>query len=301
MFGFFARNSDEYIEKVSQKSASLSLIAHGDGVEIFIQEIKEDTISFLEPFDNGELLEFFFVLKGKLICSQEGRDDIILKSGDYFYAHNITSPVEIKTIEPTTLLYVTSKPIFKYLSKDISELRKIMQRVEEKDSYTHGHGKRVRDLAYVLGGKLGLSKGKMERLLMGALFHDIGKINIPDEILKKPGKLTPEEFEFIKKHPIDGAEMVQGTFLEGIADIIRQHHERIDGSGYPDGLKEDEILLEAKIIAIVDSFDAMTSKRPYRDAFGWEKALEELKSLAGKKYGAKLVELFENCIKEGLI
>ncbi|ACR80487.1 MULTISPECIES: HD-GYP domain-containing protein [Kosmotoga] len=301
MFGFFAKSSDKYIEKVAQKSASLSLIAHGDGIEILIQEIKENTISFIEPFNNGELLEFFFILKGKLICSQEGKNDIILKSGDYFYAHNITSPVEIKTLEPTTLLYVTSKPIFKYLSKDISELKKIMHRVEEKDAYTHGHGKRVRDLAYVLGNKLGLSKGKMERLLMGALFHDIGKINIPDEILKKPGKLTPEEFEYIKRHPIDGAEMVKGTFLEGISEVIRQHHERIDGSGYPDGLKGDEILIEAKIIAIVDSFDAMTSKRPYRDALGWEKALEELKSLAGIKYDAELVKIFENCIEEGLI
>lgn len=136
---------------------------------------------------------------------------------------------------------------------------------------------------------------------MGALFHDIGKINIPDEVLKKPGKLTPEEFEYVKWHPIDGAEMVNGTFLEGVADIIRQHHERIDGSGYPDGLKGDQILIEAKIIAVVDSFDAMTSKRSYRNAFTREKALEELKSLAGIKYDAKLVEIFENCIKEGLI
>lgn len=300
MFGFFAKTSDKYIEKVSQKSGALSLIAHGDGVEILIQEIKEDTISFIEPFENGDILEFFFVLKGKIVCSQAD-SNIILKSGDYFYAHNITSPVELKTLEPTTLLYVTSKPIFKYLSKDISELKKIMHLVEEKDAYTHGHSKRVRDLAYILGKKLDLSKGKMERLLMGALFHDIGKINIPDEVLKKPGKLTPEEFEYVKWHPIDGAEMVNGTFLEGVADIIRQHHERIDGSGYPDGLKGDQILIEAKIIAVVDSFDAMTSKRSYRNAFTREKALEELKSLAGIKYDAKLVEIFENCIKEGLI
>lgn len=131
MFGFFAKTSDKYIEKVSQKSGALSLIAHGDGVEILIQEIKEDTISFIEPFENGDILEFFFVLKGKIVCSQAD-SNIILKSGDYFYAHNITSPVELKTLEPTTLLYVTSKPIFKYLSKDISELKKIMHLVEEK-------------------------------------------------------------------------------------------------------------------------------------------------------------------------
>ncbi|AKI97977.1 HD domain-containing phosphohydrolase [Kosmotoga pacifica] len=299
MADFVARNLNEHIEEAVLKSASLALLAHGDGVEVLKQKIRKGTISFIDPYED-ELLEFFYVIEGKLVCVRDD-SEIILEQGDYFYAHNLTSPVELRTLEDTILLYVTSKPVFTFLSEEIRELKEIAKRVEEKDAYTHGHGKRVRDLAYAIGKMIKLSEERMEKLLMGALFHDVGKIDVPEEILKKPGKLTPEEFEYIKKHPTVGAKMVMKTFLEDISDIILQHHERIDGSGYPQGLKGDEILLEAQIIGIVDSFDAMTSKRPYRDAMSWSEALEELRSLAGIKYNAGLVKIFEECIRIGLI
>ncbi|MBO8167178.1 MAG: HD domain-containing protein [Kosmotoga sp.] len=300
MKDFTARNLDQHIEEVAMKNSSLALLAHGDGIEVLKQVIKGDVISYIEPFSGGELLEFFFVVEGKLMCKRND-EEIILETGDYFYAYNLKENVELRTFEDTVLLYVTSKPIFSSLSKEIKELKEIVVHVEEKDNYTHGHGKRVRDFAYAVGKMLKLSEEQMEKLLMGAFFHDIGKVHVPEEILKKPGKLTSEEFEYIKQHPEKGAQMVKGTSLEYILDIILQHHERIDGSGYPQGLKGNEILLEAQIIGIVDSFDAMTSKRPYRDAMSWEDALRELKSLSGIKYDSHLISVFEKCIQIGLI
>lgn len=300
MSGFYVRRASESIEKIIQKSGSLSLLSHGDNVEILFQEIEKDTVSFLEPYEGNELLEFFYVIDGEITCHDTDKE-VVMKNGDYFYAYNLLSPVELKALVPTKLLYVSSKPLFKYLSHDISVLKDILKRVEEKDTYTHGHGKRVRDISRVLGKKLGLPSEKLEKLMLGALFHDIGKIEIPDEILKKPSKLTNEEFNLIKTHPVVGCEMVLNTFLEETYDIIRHHHERLNGSGYPDGISGDEITIESRIVAIADSFDAMTSKRPYREAMSYQEALEEIKSQAGKFYDGKMVKIFEKCLLEGLI
>ncbi len=132
--------------------------------------------------------------------------------------------------------------------------------------------------------------------------HDIGKINVPDEILKKPGRLTDEEFEYIKRHPGDGAEMVKKTSYEYIWQIIEQHHERLDGSGYPHGLKGNEILIEAKIIAVSDTYDAMTTDRPYRKGLSPIQTVEELKRLSGIHYEKEIVDVMVDIlIEEGVI
>ncbi|MGC9384186.1 MAG: HD-GYP domain-containing protein, partial [Kosmotogaceae bacterium] len=280
--GLHLKKKNSYIEKVSQKSGALALLAYGDSVEVLIQEIKKNTIFFIEPDTASRLIEFYYILEGSVICETLINSEMnTLESGDYFYVNHLSAPVSFKTLSKTKLLYVSSKPVFKYLSNDIKELKNMLQVVESKDEYTHSHGKRVRDLSFAIGNKAGLNQNEMENLTWAALLHDIGKIDIPGDILKKPTRLTKEEFEIIKKHPVRGAELVEDTFLEQISTIIEQHHERIDGSGYPYGLKNDEILLEAKILAVTDSFDAMTSKRPYREAIEVSKALDELRKLAG--------------------
>ncbi len=300
MSGFYIRKSGESIERVVQKSGALSLLGHGDGVEILIQEIKEGSISFLEPSRDGDLLEFFYVLEGEISCTNDG-NEILLRPGDYFYSYNLSAPVELRPNSHTKLLYVSSRALFEYLSQDILVLKDILQRVEEKDAYTHGHGKRVRDISHAIGKKLNLPSRNMERLLLGALFHDIGKIEIPDEVLKKPSTLTATEFEQIKTHPVVGSEMVKNTFLEDTYDIIRHHHERLDGSGYPDGITGEDISIESRIVAVADSFDAMTSKRPYRDAMTCRQALTEIKFQSGTTYDSDVVEALEASIVEGLV
>ncbi|EMF45950.1 metal dependent phosphohydrolase [Planococcus halocryophilus Or1] len=143
-----------------------------------------------------------------------------------------------------------------------------------------------------------LRKEQTEGLLLASILHDIGKINIPEEILRKPGKLTNEEFDLMKTHPGEGAAMIRETPYADIADIIEQHHERVNGRGYPFGLKGDEILIEAKIIGVCDTFDAMTEDRAYRGAFSAEYAMAEINSLIGIQYDEEVVKAFEQVLKE---
>ncbi len=157
--------------------------------------------------------------------------------------------------------------------------------VELRDPYTAGHQRRVAEIAVALAGELGLSADRIKGLRLAASIHDIGKISIPAEILAKPSRLSPMEFELIKGHAESGFELLQGIeFPWPIAEMIRQHHERLDGSGYPRGLKGDEILLEARIMAVADVLEAMASHRPYRAARGLTDALAEIERGRGTAY-----------------
>jgi len=157
-----------------------------------------------------------------------------------------------------------------------------------RDPYTHGHQERVGELAAAIGTQMGLDERRVEGLRFGARIHDIGKVYIPAEILNRPGRLTAPEFELIKTHAQVGYEMVRDIdFPWPIREIILQHHERLDGSGYPHGLAGDEICLEARIVAIADTVDAMTAHRPYRPALGLDAALAEIERGAGRIYDAQ--------------
>ncbi len=168
--------------------------------------------------------------------------------------------------------------------------------LNERDKYTYGHARRVTNLAMILGNTAGLNNKEFEQLRLGAIMHDIGKIGVQDSILLKSGKLSDEEFEQIKQHPVQGEyilqPMMQDAHIVKIIQLVRHHHERYDGAGYPDGLKGEEIPLLARIIAIADSFDAMTSDRPYRKGMSKEKALSEIQKGAGTQYDSSLATNF---------
>jgi HD-GYP domain-containing protein (c-di-GMP phosphodiesterase class II) len=297
MEGFYIGQNESCLEKVTQKFGELKLIGRGDGTEIMIQKIMPEQIFFIEPSDSSETLEFFYILEGSIECERNSKN-IILNKGEYFYAHGIKETVCLKTISEVTLLYMSTEPFFHYLSKGIKELTSMVKNVEEKDIYTHEHGMRVRNYSLKIAEILGFSSERLENIIFASLCHDVGKVFVPIEVLNKPEKLTEEEFDLIKKHPVDGAKMAKGTFMGNLDEIIAQHHERIDGTGYPYGLKGDEILLEAKIIALADSFDAMTSDRSYRKAMDMEVAFKELKSLSGIHYDEVVMEAFEKVLRE---
>lgn len=159
-----------------------------------------------------------------------------------------------------------------------------------KDQYTTLHQKRVADISASIGKKMGWDEGRIEVLKLAALVHDLGKVGIPTELLTKPSRLTPIEERLVREHVEMGYQILKDFDLPwDIAEMVRQHHERLDGSGYPRGLKGDEILPEAKVIAVADTIEAMATSRPYRPAVGLQAALEELRKGSGKRYDAQIV------------
>ncbi len=185
-----------------------------------------------------------------------------------------------------------------YEDSKIENMMVLVKSLEERDEYTYGHSRKVADLSERIARKLGLRESHIERIKVAALLHDIGKIGISDTVLKKPGKLSDEEFEEIKKHPVKGYEILKSLrrFRNKEALWVKYHHEMLDGSGYPEGLKGDQIPLESRIIAVADIYNALTSKRPYRDAMTKEEAIEEMKKMLGKidpKVFEALLEVLE--------
>ncbi len=204
--------------------------------------------------------------------------------------------------EQTAILEVRVKERTKNLQKLYEDLRltyvntikALADTIEAKDSYTRSHSDNVTKFAVLIGKELGLSSKEMEEIREASELHDLGKVGVEDSILRKPDKLTPEEWEQVKTHSVKGAQILENLgFLKQVVELVRQHHERFDGKGYPDGLSGTQIKLGARIIALADSYEAMTSARPYRkNPLSKEQALEEVKKNSGTQFDPKLVEAF---------
>jgi putative nucleotidyltransferase with HDIG domain len=295
--GFRIGKKGSSLENVLYDSQKISLLARGNGVEVLLETIEKDRLFYIYPAEDPQALEFYLILSGEIECEYND-EKIILGPQDYFTAKGITDTIHFTALSNVSFLWIITEPTFVNLSYDISALKEIVKKVEVKDRYTYLHSNRVAKYSIKIAQKLKLNRLQMENLNLSSTLHDIGKIHIPEEILNKPSKLTEEEFEIIKKHPSDGSEMIKGTFYEEIAPIIEQHHERLNGSGYPKGLTGDEILLEAKIIAVSDTFDAMTEDRVYRKASNAQEAFDVIKSSIGTLYDKEVVAAFEKVLKE---
>jgi len=193
------------------------------------------------------------------------------------------------------------------LKKTMNALRKAIDgiveamglTVEIRDPYTAGHQKRVAEIAHAIAIEMGISKQQIEGIRVAGVIHDIGKMAVPAEILSKPGKITEHEFGIIKSHPEVGYEILRKVdFPWPIAQIVYQHHERMDGSGYPQGLSGKDIILEASIMAVADVVEAMASHRPYRPALGIDIALEEISKNRGVFYDPEVVDACLRIFKE---
>ncbi len=182
----------------------------------------------------------------------------------------------------------------------LGSIHVLAQAVDEKDPYTRGHSDRVTRYSVAIARRLGLPIADVERVRIGAQLHDVGKIGIDDRILKKPGALSADEFEIMKQHTVKGANIVRK--VERLHDVlpgIELHHERVDGKGYPYGLRGEQIPLIAKIIAVADAFDAMTTERPYQAAFKPDAALAIIREGIGARYDREVVEAFDRALSEG--
>jgi putative nucleotidyltransferase with HDIG domain len=180
-------------------------------------------------------------------------------------------------------------------------IRSLAEAIDEKDPYTRGHSERVNAYAVLLAKQLGLGPKEIREVHIASLFHDIGKIGIEDKILRKPAMLTDQEYTVMKQHPEKGAQML--SKIKAMRDIVpgvRFHHERWDGSGYPLGLKGEQIPIAARIVAVADAFDAMTTNRPYQKAMPFEVAIGRLLELTERVYDKRVVTAFSDAYKAGM-
>jgi HD-GYP domain-containing protein (c-di-GMP phosphodiesterase class II) len=184
----------------------------------------------------------------------------------------------------------------------LGSIRMLAAAIDEKDPYTRGHSGRVAKYAVIVGQQLGLSAEDLDKLRISALLHDVGKIGVDDQVLKKPGKLTPEEFEVMKQHPSKGANIMRPVAqLKDMLPGIELHHEQISGGGYPHGLSGDQIPMMARIIGVVDTLDAMTTNRPYQSAMDLEFAMNRIISFVGTKFDPVVVDALAAAVRAGKI
>ena len=185
-------------------------------------------------------------------------------------------------LRDVTALHEAQEATVRALAQTIETIGAV---VDRRDPYTGMHQHRVADLSLAMGRRLGLQGMQLEGLYLGALIHDVGKVAVPSELLSRPGRLSAEEMALVRKHVQVGADLIRDTrFPWPLAQIVSQHHERLDGSGYPNGLRGEELLLEARIVAVADVFESMSSHRPYRPALGVHAALAELRGQRGRLY-----------------
>jgi HD-GYP domain-containing protein (c-di-GMP phosphodiesterase class II) len=284
--------------------------------------IEDGKIQIIKRFEDGEQVvlgvhsdgEFF----GELALLDEGPRSATVQ------AVEPTTVLEISRQDFETLIYKSPVLAFSILKELSSRLREtaallishlqhknrqltqsyldtiniVMQAVEARDSYTRGHTERVTAMAKAIGKQMKLPGDQLFNLEIGSLLHDVGKIGIPDTILRKPGPLKHAEFERVKKHPEDGKKIIEPiAFLEQAIPTVLYHHERFDGSGYPENLHGERIPLAGRIIAVSDVFDALTNDRPYRERLTVEQAVQTIKDEAGSKFDPAVVEAFLSVVK----
>jgi len=287
-------NQKDFIETVHVRGVQISLLASGDGTEIIYHKLNPGVRWALGPSEGWTALEYLLVLSGELRYPT-GNGFKVLKSGDSFYKSPVKDYFIFQSNQTTEFLYISSQPIFHHYSKATHDIMDLAVSIAEKDGYTVDHCSRINRLSMLMGEELGFNAKQLLVLNKASFLHDVGKVQVPLAILQKPSKLTSEEWEIMKKHTIYGREILEKTKLPVLVDagpIVEQHHERYDGKGYPYGLKKQEISLEASIIAVVDSYDAMTTDRVYQKGRSKEDALEEILRCRGTMYNPDIVDLF---------
>src|SRR5579862_877906 len=235
------------------------MMPHMTGFEV-CEKIKANPESYLIP-----------VILVTALSGQQDRIDGIKAGADDF----LTRPVDRTELLARVRSLLRLKFRTDELERAESVLFTLARSIEGKDPYTHGHCERLSEYSASLGQHLGLSEDQITALRRAGVVHDIGKIAVPDAILLKPGRLTPEEWEVIRQHPVVGERICAPLkSFRHVLPIVRHHHEKLNGSGYPDGLKGEAIPITARVLQIVDIFDALTTARPYKKAFSWREALQ---------------------------
>ena len=293
--GLTLRKHGECLETVSSNALNICLLASGDGSELLECELKAG--QFVTLVSSGEAVESYYLLSGTLQLEDGGRTRR-LGIGDAVVTEGLQQPVVLTALDTVRFLCFTSRPVFHEISSDLAELMGLAQEIELKDGYTADHCERIRELSNAVGRELNLPPERRHLLNFAAYLHDVGKTRVPLALLRKTEPLLASEWAEIKRHPTYGRELLETTFMRAVGLIVEQHHERFDGSGYPRGLAGDEIAVEARVIAVVDSYDALTTERPYRAAVSSEAALAELTKQSGRLFDPAVVAAFLNVTRQ---
>lgn len=267
-------------------------------LEITRQRIEAGKHFNLYAADDWAGFEFMYLLSGVLALEDGQGGEVSIQVGDYIYHNGLPEEVYFRVETDVELLLVCTPPSFHLIRDDMQEIMALARSVEEKDQQTEGHCSRLERLATLTGERLGLPGKQLIALSYGAYLHDIGKVMVADEILGKTSALSDTEWEEMQRHPDHGAEMLsKKQFLSGAAEVVRAHHERFDGDGYPRGLSGDEIPIGARVVAVVDTYDAIVSARPYKKALAKEEAIQELEKNAGTQFDPRVVKAFLDVVK----
>lgn len=289
MNGVYIQTRGTGLAECSHNGNKIRLLSSEKNAEVIQMEILPDSIIWMSPGDKGST-EIYYILEGKI---QLLLDDVehILSKGDSFSVSGIDSEFPVKCLEKLSLLCFSNKPIYDDMYHHMGSLKELVERTERKNQYTYDHGKRVMQYSMLLAEELGIDPATINVMVMAAALHDVGKCFLPDHILAEDNELTDDDRMQIKKHPLNSYRLIAGKFDEQTANMAQMHHERMDGSGYPFGLKDSEIPLEARTIIVADVFDAMTTDRPYKAKKSFSVAIEELESLQHQYDGTVIAAL----------
>lgn len=282
--------------KASFSSAVVSKKFTSDTLEINFYYFGKDCLFFVDQAKFPGSLKTYTVISGSCLNLETEQ---ILEAGDLFTVDHTQPVLNFKTLEDITLVvHAYNNSAYDHFVTNSDHITLLLTEIQNKDSYTKEHCNRVFELSQKLAIDCQLTSQALHNLILAARYHDVGKVFIDDEILNKPGALSAEEYEKMQAHVLKGKALITDNFSEAIFNIISLHHERIDGSGYPYGLKADEIPIEGRILAICDSYDAMITDRVYKKGKSVAEALDELRHLAGKTLDGELVHRFIKIIEE---
>ena len=301
--GIIKLNRKHEIDFLNQES--LLLLSHDNDTNNFLGQL----ISKIPQFNRAGWASLFTQLKkgneieGEETFSKQSNKAIVKIKGVPIFEEGIYSGAVLLLNDNTESILAEEKlrHSFVMLQKATEDIIQAMSYTSEiRDPYTAGHQKKVCKLAVAIGKEMNITEEQLQGVKFAAMIHDIGKISVPSDILSKPGKIGETEFEVVKGHSQTGYELLAKIdFPWPIADIVHQHHEKLNGSGYPNGLKDDDILIEAKIISVADTVEAMTAHRPYRAALGIDKAMEEITTNKGKFFDSNVVDACVNIFSNG--
>ena len=294
MNGFNIYNNEDNIVSYENNAGIFRLLVEDEDIEVFESNINAGKSIICQPYESKDAINVLIILEGKLFYTNERK---YVEGGSRITFKNLKETHHLSVIEKTKLIMIRNSKHFTSQASRTDKVYDLIHQIQEKDNYTEDHCNNTGNLAVQIATMMKLSETQIENILHAGKIHDVGKLEIPEDILNKPNKLTSEEYELIKKHSQYGYDIVMKETNDlSLAKIVLDHHERLDGSGYPNGLKGDEVSIESRIMAVVDSFDAMISNRPYKKPISVHSALEDLRKHSGTWYDDQVVSILTDII-----